>query len=249
MNPPPRPAFVPPADFTDHFHLSNVALGERYGVNRATIIKVRKRLGVGFSDYTTKRHKRPVPDDLAQLAESMLFSELLKHYRCGHSVLDRWLRETGITPAKSGVPAWFVSDAPGMTREQVIARSGAAAKTVYKWELATGVRCLRVVRPKAPPKPKPEKFERVQPERTRIIKPRGRQPIDRTQRDMSLAGQAAHHLQKMDSIHRCDAAGQFKLGGSHWKFRGRVYDAAGIIQRAKDAKWQPDAWASLGQAA
>ncbi|MBN8843274.1 MAG: SANT/Myb domain-containing protein [Sphingomonadales bacterium] len=48
---------------------------------------------------------------------------------------------------------------------------------------------------------------------------------------------AVHHLQKIGPIWRCRADGTTDPKGDHWKFNGRVMDAAAVEARAERAGW------------
>lgn len=248
-------AFLPiPDDFAQHVHETDKALAERYGYNPRTIASMRKRAGVPPSTLM-----RAPPADLAAMHAKHGRNALSKHYRCGDATLMRWLVSAGlyVPAAPIPVPDWWAVDAPKLLVLDAAARAGVGKDTVHRWEKATGVLCIRkrqlAKAPRRKRKPKQPvavreksvEFCRSTPTRT-SFKPKGATLRTASpQRDMTRAGQAADHLRRLDPVRRCDASGEYAQTGDHWHFRGRVYDAAGIIERAERAGFDPDAWARI----
>lgn len=70
-----------------------------YGICNKKLMRWRKATGVKPIVEPTvigATPLRPVPDDFAQVAPTMLFYETMRHYNCGDAVLRRWLEHTGI---------------------------------------------------------------------------------------------------------------------------------------------------------
>lgn len=249
-----------PADFAEVAHLKTADLCARYGVAPSTIQRFRDRVGVDRPP--PNRGKRPAPADLAAVSRTMGIHKLSKHYSTGQVTVQRWLRDAGLLEGRRRVlmPADFGQIAPTITIRAAEAQFGVCRYTIFRWERAVGAKCIREsgaetrkaqAKPKAPRAPKPPKIVReravdfartVEPRRA-IPKPK-RAGILRAapQRDMTRAGQAADFLRRLDPVRRCDASGAFSLTGDHWHFRGRLFDAAGIVERAERAGFDPDAW-------
>lgn len=258
-----RPHFAIPADFAQHLHETDKTLGARYGLHPRTIGKMRKRCG-----YPSAKVTRDPPADLAEMHAKHGRNALAKHYHCGDHTLMRWLTNAGLVEPRRQVkmPDDFAQVAPTLTVRLAAERYGVNADFVYRWERATGVRCIRdfgararsrgprsVKSPKPAKKPvvgreRPVDFQRVTTPRRPIPKPRRAGIATATpQRDMTRAGQAADFLRRLDPVRRCDASGAFSLTGDHWHFRGRLFDAAGIIERAARVGFDPDAWQRVNE--
>jgi transposase len=246
-----------PADFAEVAHLKTSVLCERYGVVASTIQRFRDRIGV--ERPPANRARRPAPDDLAIVSRTMGIHKLAKHYSTGQMTVQRWLADAGLLKSRRRVimPDDFAQIAPTITIRAAEDRFGVCRYTIFRWEKATDARCIREsggdhmkakAKPKVPKPPrvvreKPAEFQRAAAPKRAIGRDRSASlRLDRVQRDMTRAGQAADHLRRLDPVRRCDAAGEYALTGDHWHFRGRVYDAAGIIERAERAGFDPDAW-------
>lgn len=121
-----------------------------------------------------------------------------------------------------------------MLRKQLAGHYGVSLGMIDRWFRETGLQPLgrrqaeaRVVAGMGSPKP------------ARII----------SSRDMSLAGRAADFLQKRDAIFRCNERGEFDHKGTFWRWHGRTWDAAQIVEIAEDKGWDRDAWKRIGSIA
>lgn len=90
-----------PDDFADRAaSMGKTALCRHYGVSDWTIDRWARAAGVKFITGARVRmvQLRPPPDDFAMLAPTMSKNALRRHYGCWIKCLERWIRETGITP-------------------------------------------------------------------------------------------------------------------------------------------------------
>lgn len=91
----------PPADFAHYAAIEHkCALGRRY---RCSVSKIDRWLSIaGVTPPCAKRgpapNRRPVPDDFAQVAPTMLKTHLRIHYGVNQDGLDRWIGESGVFP-------------------------------------------------------------------------------------------------------------------------------------------------------
>lgn len=68
----------------------------------------------------------------------------------------------------------------------------------------------------------------------RVLKPNAFQtaPVDKFQRDMSAAGQAADFLRKFGPVYRCDVRGRPLADGFFWRRGSAVLSDDELIERA-----------------
>lgn len=248
-----------PADFAEQAHRPTSELARHYGVHPATVRTFRRRLGLPqFQPNHLPKPLMQMPDDFHEIAPTLGCHKLARHYRVADKTARRWLYESGLNrPFHKVIPEDFEGVAPTLTVPEAQARWGMSFQTIYRWEKVKGIKCKRIagqaemirkakVRAANPPKAakeKPVDFVRADPPPRKVHKARATGLRDHGPlRDMTRAGQAADFLRKLDAVRRCDAKGAFSLTGEHWHFRGRLYDAAGIIERAERAGFDPDAW-------
>lgn len=91
-----------PADFAELCDtMTRTLLAKHYGVSYGTLLR-------WFDEHSSRlkrtgfyrgHHKRPVPDDFAQLAPTMTHTKLRQHYGVDGTALRRWLAEAGVSPA------------------------------------------------------------------------------------------------------------------------------------------------------
>lgn len=83
--------------------------------------------------------------------------------------------------------------------------------------------------------PKPEPVKKPEPKPAlRLIKPNAFQtaPVNKFQRDMSAAGQAADFLRKFGPVYRCDVLGRPLSDGFFWRRGNAVMTDDELIERA-----------------
>lgn len=171
---------------------------------------------------------RAAPDDFADLAARLTHYQLRGHYRVAASTITRWAREVGMGKPAGGMavpmPENFPHLAPTMTQPQARAMYGRGETVLLRWCREAGV-----------------KFKR----RTVGVPRSSQSPVDRNQRDMTRAGQAADFLRRFGPVFRSDAEGNPKPSGTHWR-RGRfVLTDDDVLERAEHLGFAPEAWRTL----
>ncbi|WP_333571336.1 hypothetical protein [Sphingomonas sp.] len=190
----------------------------------------------------TGRPRIEIPADFQESAALLGNPALAEKYGCGKSTIIRWRRELGVKAPRrplegrdrSPPPAGFAEVARTTSVEMLCVRYRVERRRVLRWLRETGFA------------PKPNKLVVMQNMGKRNV---AAAQVAPTNRDMSLAGRAADFLQKRGPIFRCDFIGRFKLGGTHWKWRGKAHTAAEIIAAAAERGFDPDAWKQIGEAA
>lgn len=86
--------------------MHRMELGRHYGRSHSTIDRWLLRTGVKAirSPSLTPINRRPMPDDFAAVAPTMIKSELMHHYVCRDETLKRWLQEAGVEAKKYKPP-------------------------------------------------------------------------------------------------------------------------------------------------
>lgn len=93
-----------PADFPEIGPTLTLAAACRHWkAGGAAVHRWHRENGTTIASYDN-RHRRPrpaapVPDDLPELAQTMCFGELMKHYQKGARLIRRWLEEAGVKAA------------------------------------------------------------------------------------------------------------------------------------------------------
>ena len=180
---------------------------------------------------------RPMPANFAEDAKSMSVDRIMARWDVGKTVALRWRREAGLTrlmrrPDLTAEQIQHLTDT--MSQEAAAELVGVSNVTFRKMQRLAGV-----VIPDT----------RTQLRRQAVTAKRIEQVVEARPIHNARAEYARDYLQRLDAIWRCDATGAFSLTGHYYKFRGRVYDPNGIVQRALEAGWNPDAWKQIGVAA
>lgn len=183
----------------------------------------------------------PLPSDFAARAGDMTNDEAVAVWGVSKNTIGKWRKETKtpapvrkVAPANYiKVPADFARVAPTKNLRELTMMYGVSGPTIRRMCAESGV-----------------DFYRPAYQRSRnklvVMANMGKRNVAAAQvapqnRDMSLAGRAADFLQKRSAIWRCDAQGRFKLGGSHWRWKGEARTADFIIAEAIRLGFQPDA--------
>lgn len=193
---------------------------------------------------------RPVPADFAELAPTLSLRQLSKHYRAGIKVVQRWVTETGATPAYGvrfdarPVPDDFTTLAAKMFTSRLCAHYDCSPDAIKRWSRLTGV-----TPPKAlPGRPGLRKSSRTAP---KIVRPAAYRPtkqgacFDTLRRDTSTEGLAADHLRRFCAVYRCTERGRADQQGSHWRYGNAVLTGAEMIERAERNGFDPEGWKRL----
>lgn len=110
---PSRQALPVPDDIAQHAKkMTAVELARHYKCSAPTVYRWLLLAGVKPARSVRAAAKpkppvskvRPVPADFAEKAKTMHKAELRRHYSTSFDALNRWLRETGITPASAPRP-------------------------------------------------------------------------------------------------------------------------------------------------
>lgn len=228
-----------PADFADRYREMGVPrLVEHYTAGRATVRRWVEEIGMQPPVRIKGKPARPCPPDFARYAGIETNDELMRRYDCKPSIIWRWRRETGIAskrpelkgPGPRPVPDNFRALAARLNREELRVRYGVSGNLIDRWLRECGL------------KPLGRRQNALQ-----VVASMGKRKVASAMvapsgRDTSDAGRAAYFLQRRGPIYRCDAEGRFKLGGSHWKWRGRAHTDGEIIAEARERGFDPDAW-------
>jgi len=214
---------------------TTIDASEVLGRSRKAImdVAIRNDLGCWQAHGGKPRVERQLPDDFAQLATNMTNDELAAHYRTRKENITLWRKLTGVFAVRvpppprqhPTLPAGFALDAPGLTMKQAKERYNRGETTLNRWAIEADI-CFRT--------PRLAKT---------IMGPKG--AVDRTQRDMTRAGQAADYLRRLSSVFRCDANGRAKTNGKFWRRGSATLTDADLIERAEDRGWNPHAWKAL----
>lgn len=104
MNPKKRPC---PEDFAKKAPTMSIErLVKHYRTSRIAVRRWLAETGAPcLSVNNVSNIERPVPDDFAQVAPTMTFTALRRHYQTGEAVVRRWIKQSGVS-AKRHVPRW-----------------------------------------------------------------------------------------------------------------------------------------------
>lgn len=235
-----------PADFAEHAVREGIsALRKRYSQQSATIHRWIQESGVVRAKLTGGRRTREVPADFAEISVGRSNTQLMAHYGCGSEMLYRWRRQSGVKRFdKMIVPDDFAEMWKTRGILQLAAHYGRNHHTIAIWINKLGLyrprgRTLAQEAIRAVKEAKPKVVKLVSPVSppcapSRFIKPDAFRtaPVDRVQRDMSPAGQAADYLRKFGPVYRCDVRGRPLADGFFWRRGNAVLSDAEIIERA-----------------
>lgn len=255
----PKPV---PADFT------KVAPGQTrdqlcriYGVSTATIRRWREETGVEPAPRSggTKggRLGDIIPPDFADLARQHRTEWLAERFKRDKTQIRRWRIKLGIPGperVKRGVPADFAKLAPTMYRRDLAKHYKATTATIRRWIEQTGAQSKdpndalatrkprrdtssirRAPRPVPAPKPAPTHNFRLPKGAATPVPPR----------DATIEGEAADFMRARGWItYRCNAEGQQKVEGSHWRLGTLIVEPDELLKRAEAKGWRAERWAA-----
>ena len=230
-----------PADFAQNaMKESMTELRKRYRQGTKTLQRWIAEEGITRPVMMGGRAKRPMPDDFATIAPTMTNVCLMAHYGCGANLLDRWLKEAGVVRFKAEhIPDDFAERWKTSSQIQLARHYVRSTSTISAWVERLGLHRPRGphIVPKAPaPRPSRKRTSSVavKSDPARLIKPDAFRtaPLDRVQRDMSDAGQAADFLRRFGPVYRCDVRGRPLSDGFFWRRGNAVMTDAELIERA-----------------
>lgn len=205
------------------------ALMIHYSVGQKALYRWVNEAGLSLNDgrANPKTH-RYVPTDFAKLAPTMSREALRNHYRCGDTVLRRWIAETGVEPffgtkPRCELPDGFAMTAPTMAHYELMAHYGVSKGVISRWLDETGTKPLR----RAPViKPKPFHVS------TRTDGGRGSNFVfTKTWTEYDLA---ADELRRNGwPVYHCDERGRANEKGKFWRAGNVVCTPDELLTRAE----------------
>lgn len=236
-----------PADFAEVAATKKTdALCQHFEAGADTVKRWRQESGIYCSVPARVRQKEAAPADFATIAPTLTLDQAVTHFHRKRTTLRRWEVDTGVrmmrkAPTLRPMPTDFVERHAEMQLTALARHYRTSTEVTTRWAAEAGVKRAQNTRiRKAVP------FVRAAPERRKIIgAPNRTAPVDRTQRDMSSAGQAADFLRRFAPVVRCDAAGRYSPAGDHWRRGSSVLTAAEIVERAERLGFDPNAWSRI----
>ena len=213
-----------PADFAQVAPLLYpTQLAAHYSAGFSTVMRWCSETGiVPKKSVTGSALCRPVPDDFAALAPTMIKSELRRHYGTSGEIINRWLSETGVSAKQPGppinkmpVPDDFAEQCARHYTAELVRHYGCSLETINRWAKESGC--------------KPRKFRNI----TNIDRmgnpPRVRIPLQRTWTEEDIA---ADELRRFGPVYRCDDKGRADQKGGFWRIGFGVLTGEELIARA-----------------
>ena len=210
---------------------SAAAIAVKTGLNRKVVLRrVRDgNLGPWIAGRSREMMQRPVPDDFRGRAQSHGFNDNMGFYGCGYETLQRWYAETGLPKVRSkrekglAAPEGFEDFARSHSQRETMRHFGISRDMVRTFEAKMDLKRVRFITAPTVPSAAPK-----------FIKPNAYQtaPVNRVQRDMSAAGQAADFLRKFGPVYRCDVKGAPLADGFFWRRGSAILSDAELIERA-----------------
>lgn len=135
-----------PADFGEHAHIeNNKQLAQRYACGTKVIARWRIEAGIPVPYFKPQgQTKTPVPDGFRLAAPQMTRTELRDRYNVGIALVDRWLRECGISARREQRNALRVVASMGKRKV-----ASAMVAPVYR-DMSLVGRAAEHIRPLAP---------------------------------------------------------------------------------------------------
>lgn len=200
---------------------------KRWKCNRVVARRWRKEAGL----YTPKpEHMLPMPEGFAEYARGKLVKELCAEYRRDRVVIQRWRAEAGLGK-NTRVPVASVETlrdmAHRMTLKDIAAHFKVSPPTMRRAYQNAGVAYGK-------PAPTAKVVTRL------ALSSALHRPVLN-----ATAQYAKDWLQRQEPIWRCREDGVYDFTGSHFRFRGRVWDAAALVKKAREMGWQSTTAASL----
>lgn len=171
-----------------------------------------------------------MPDGFAEYARGKLVKELCAEYGRDKVVIQRWRMEAGLGK-NTRVPVTSVETLRDMAHRMTL--KGIAAH--FKVSTATMRRAYHNAGV-AYGKPVPE----PQPATRLVLSPALHRPLLN-----ATAQYAKEWIQRQEPIWRCREDGGYDYAGSHFRFRGRVWDVAALVEKAREMGWQSTTAAGL----
>lgn len=168
---------------------------------------------------TAKRGGRPRSNSQPPAKHCKTCGTQISRYSRGHC------RRCGYLGLKRSCPDDFLGVLHRLGSQGAAKHFNASLSTVTRWRRECGM----VLHERARRAPHPGPMFKAR---------QGFLIIDRPQRDMSLAGQAADHLRQFGSVYRCDANGKASPKGTHWRRNNAVLTDAEIMARAERLGWK-----------
>lgn len=211
---------------------SAAAIAVKTGLNRKVVLRrVREgNLGPWIAGRSREMMQRPVPDDFHDRARSHGFNDNMGFYGCGYETLQRWYTETGLPKIRSkrekGQPApkGFEDFAREHSQRETMRHFGISRDMVRTFEAQMKITRVRFMKTPTEGRGHAAKFIKVNAYQTA--------PVNRFQRDMSAAGQAADFLRKFGPVYRCDVRGKAIEDGFFWRRGSAILSDAELIERA-----------------
>lgn len=222
-----------------------------------------------------KRVIRPIPPDFERHYARHGGEECRKHYKCGHSTLARWIKETGVKRKPGSRYRPFPEDiaeiAAGKNMRQLAAALGWAAEVVHRRlknelpEIYAG--CLAVIR-----KPPPADFQTRANGRTASYLAKeygcGHRTIKRWADETGvrlrapqvagffigpkpapvtdgLLSEAGKAMRYLQKFGPCYPQSVLRSGASGYRYNSRVWRDEELIAEALRRGWKPDGWRDL----
>lgn len=172
---------------------------------------------------------RVMPSDFMKRAPGMSLKAMCRHWKCGKAVARRWCKEAGIVIRTTLTPEQIQHLTDTMTQEAAAEEVGVTAVTFRKMQREAGI---------AIPK------SRVEARRAVMLRNR-REPVKKVAVPSAIRNASAEYAKDWiqgqrrpsEPIWRCREDGTCDFNGSYYKFRGRVWDAAALVEKARDMGW------------
>lgn len=165
------------------------------------------------------RIKRPMPAEYPAMRAKHGIAYCTKHFGAGSRAVRRWEVELNGPPnpkmaRNRPIPDDFDRVAPTLTRYGMVTRWATTYTTVDRWIAESGIR--------------PAKAATFNKDlRKRAIPP----PARNTPCDI-----AAEYLRGFGPVSKCDSAGKFSLGGTHYRVGSRIVSRAELLTMAKEKR-------------
>lgn len=175
---------------------------------------------------------RVIPSDFMERAPDMSLKAMCRRWNCGKAVARRWCKEAGIVIRTTLTPEQIQHLTDTMTQEAAADQVGVTVVTFRKMQREAGIAI-----PKSRVEARRAVMLRNRPEPMKKVAP-ARPPIYN-----AAAQYAKDWLQRQEPIWRCREDGAYDFTGSYFRFRGRVWDAASLVEKARDMGWsETRAW-------
>lgn len=214
----------------------------------------------------------PLPKNFAKIAKGMSVKQIRRQWNCGDTVARRWRKEAGlvtkVSPLFKPMPDNFAEKASGLPVKTICFAWKVSKDTAIRWKKEAGLRNTK--RPNIPADRLQNMvnamtvkdaaaacgvcdvtFRKMMKEAgvtKQIAPPVKSNPAKRIEFTPppiynATAQYAKDWLQRQEPIWRCREDGAYDFTGSYFRFRGRVWDAAALMEKARDMGWsETRAW-------